>query len=155
MNGRRGDNQVWLGESVALLAAFLDQKPPLEHDVFGDLENPMVEHRAHLVGEPIIQFGAAVGFVYKLDAEADLGKSYRADVKLVKRAPVDKIYDSRFRLWAGAVLTRYWYREAMPSERNTSNRKADAGWFKIDFSIRRGLHGGYQVSTGARGGFAG
>ena len=72
----------------------------LEHDVFGDLENAVVEHRAHLVCEPVIQLGAAVWFVNKLDAEADLGESYRADVKLIKRAPGDKIYDSRFRLWA-------------------------------------------------------
>jgi hypothetical protein len=100
MNGSRGDNQVWLGESMASLSAFLDQKSPLEHDVFGDLENPMVEHRAHLVREPVIQLGAAVGFVNKLDAEADLSKSYSADVKLIKRAPDDKVYDSRFRLWA-------------------------------------------------------
>ena len=42
MNGSRGDNQVWLGESMARLPPFLDQKAPLEHDVFGDLENPMV-----------------------------------------------------------------------------------------------------------------
>jgi len=85
---------------MARLSAFLDQKSPLEHDVFGDLENPMVEHRSYLVREPVIQLGAAVWFVNKLDAEADLGESYRADVKLIKRAPGDKIYDSRFRLWA-------------------------------------------------------
>ena len=82
---------------MARLSAFLDQKPPLEHDVFGDLENPMVEHRAHLVREPIIQFCAAVGFVNKLNAEANLGKSYSADVKLIQRATGYKIYDSRFR----------------------------------------------------------
>jgi len=40
----------------------------------------------------------------------------------------------------------------MPLERNTSNREAGAGWFKIDFSIGRGLHGGYQVGAGVHGG---
>ena len=82
MNGSGGDNQVLLGESMASLSAFLDQKPPHEHDVFGNLENPI-------------------------------------------------------------------------SERNTSNRGAVAGWFKINFPIRRGLHGRYQVGAGVRGGFAG
>ncbi len=43
MNGSRGDNQVWLGESMASFSAFLDQQPPFEHDVFGDLENPISE----------------------------------------------------------------------------------------------------------------
>jgi len=68
---------------MAALPAFLDQESPLEHDVFGYLENPMVEHRAHLVREPVIQLGAAIGFVNKLNAEANLGKCYRADVKLI------------------------------------------------------------------------
>ena len=78
---------------MASLSAFLDQKPPLNHDVFGDLKNPMVEHRAHLVCEPVIQLGATVWFVNKLDAKTDLSKGYRADVKLIKRAPGDKIDD--------------------------------------------------------------
>jgi hypothetical protein len=155
MNGSRGDNQVWLGESMARLPPFLDQKAPLEHDVFGDLENPMVEHRSHLVREPVIQLGAAVWFVNKLDAKADLGESYRADVKLIKRAPSRQNLRLSVPALGGAVLTRHWYREATPSECNTSNREAGAGWFKIDFSIWRGLHGSYQVGTGVRGGVAG
>jgi len=85
---------------MASLSAFLNQKPPLEHDVFGHLENPMGEHRAHLVSEPVVQLGAAVGFIDKLDAEPDLGKSYRANVKLIKRATGDKAYDLGFRFWA-------------------------------------------------------
>ena len=100
MNGSCGDNQIWLRESMAALPAFLDQESPLEHDVFGDLENPMVEHRADFVCEPVIQLGAAIGFVNKLNAEANLCKSYRADVKLIQRATGHKIYDSRLWLWA-------------------------------------------------------
>jgi hypothetical protein len=46
---------------MAGLSAFLDQKPPLEHDVFGDLENPTIEHRPHFVREPIIQSARRLG----------------------------------------------------------------------------------------------
>ncbi len=100
VNSSGGDNQVWLGERMASLSAFLDQQSPLEHDVFGNLENPMVEHRAHLVCEPVIQLGAAVWIVNKLDAKTYFSKGYGADVKLIKRASGDKIDDPRFRLRA-------------------------------------------------------
>ena len=85
---------------MARLPPFLDQKEPLEQDVFGDLENPMVEHRAHLVREPVIQLGAAVWFANKLDAKTDLGKCYGTDVKLIKWAPGNKIDDFGFRFRA-------------------------------------------------------
>jgi hypothetical protein len=38
VNGRRGYEKVRLGERVARFSAFLDQKSPLQDDVFGDLE---------------------------------------------------------------------------------------------------------------------
>src|SRR5580704_7569593 len=82
VNGRRGNDEVRLRESVSCSPAFLNQNAPFQHDVFGDWENPLVKHRTHLVCEPVIQLGAARGFDDKLDAESNLGKGYHADVKL-------------------------------------------------------------------------
>jgi len=46
---------------MAGLGGHLRQEPPLEHDVFGDREDTLLEHRPHLVREPVIEFGAAAG----------------------------------------------------------------------------------------------
>jgi hypothetical protein len=74
VNGRRGYEEVRLRECVSRFPAFLNQKAPLQDNVFGDLKNPPVKHGAHLLREPVIQFGPSIGFRDKLDAEAKLGK---------------------------------------------------------------------------------
>jgi len=48
-------------EKYARLAAFLDQQPPFEHDVFGDGQDALLEHRPHLIHEPIVERGALAG----------------------------------------------------------------------------------------------
>jgi hypothetical protein len=85
MQRGRGDDEIGLREGVAGLAAVLDQQPPLEHDVFGDGEHALVEHRAHFVREPVIELGAAAGVGDQLDAEADFGESHGADEEPIKR----------------------------------------------------------------------
>src|ERR1035438_9317590 len=69
VNSCRRNDQVWLRESVSRFPAILNQKPPLEHNVFGDLKNTPVKHGTNLVREPIVQLGPVIGFVNKLDAE--------------------------------------------------------------------------------------
>jgi hypothetical protein len=39
------------------LPAFLDEKPPLEHDVFGNLENPFTRHGPDVIRQPAIEIG--------------------------------------------------------------------------------------------------
>jgi hypothetical protein len=55
---RRCDDQIGLREGMPRLAAFLDQQPPFEYDVFGDGQDALLEHRSHFVREPIVEFGA-------------------------------------------------------------------------------------------------
>ena len=99
VNRCRRNDQVWLRESVSRFSAILNQKPPLEHNVFGDLKNTPVKHGTNLVGEPIVQLGAVIGFVNKLDAESNFGKSYRADMKVLKGTIGDEGHNSLVRLW--------------------------------------------------------
>jgi hypothetical protein len=56
--GRR-DDQIGLRKCVTRLAALFHQQPPLDHDVFGDRQYSLIEHRPYLVGQPGDQFGAA------------------------------------------------------------------------------------------------
>ena len=47
---------------MSRLPAFLNQKPPLEHNVFGNLENPLAKHGPDFIREPVIELRAAIGF---------------------------------------------------------------------------------------------
>ena len=85
VHGCRSDDEVRLRERVPRLSAFLNQKPPLENNVFGNLENPFAKHGPNLTREPVIEVGAAGGLTDQLYAETNLGQGYRADVKLIER----------------------------------------------------------------------
>ena len=97
LNGCRGDDEVRLRESVSRFPAFLNQQPSLQHNVFGDLQNPPVKHRPHLVRKPVVQLGAAVGFADKLNTKANFGKGYGADIELPKRTGGNEGHNARFR----------------------------------------------------------
>ena len=84
VQGGCGDNEVGLGEGVASLAAFLDQETPFKHDILGDRQDALLEHRPHLVREPTVQLGAAVGVGNELDAEPEFGEGHRADKKAIE-----------------------------------------------------------------------
>jgi hypothetical protein len=90
MARRRGNDEIGLREGVAGLAAVFDQEPPFEHDVFADREHALLEHRPHLLREPVIEFGAAAGIGDALDAEADFGKAHRADIEKAGRNYTDE-----------------------------------------------------------------
>ena len=83
---------------MARFSTFFHHNPPLEHDVFGNLQNPLFKYGAYNVSYSVIQFvAAAAPFTQKLDAEAKLGERYRADVKLVKRMAGDERQHFRLR----------------------------------------------------------
>ena len=50
-----------LRKRMPRLAAFLNQKTPFEHDVFADWQDALLEHRPHLMREPVVEIGAAAG----------------------------------------------------------------------------------------------
>jgi hypothetical protein len=54
LQSRRGYDQIGLRKGMARLATILHQEPPLEHDVFGDRQDTLLEHRPYLVREPIV-----------------------------------------------------------------------------------------------------
>ena len=56
------------------LSAFFRQQPPLEHDLLGDGKNSLLEHRTDVVRQPVVQRGAAIRFLDKLDAKPKLGQ---------------------------------------------------------------------------------
>ena len=80
---RRRDDQIGLREGVPRLAAFFDQQPPFEHDVFCDGQDALLEHRPHLVREPVVEFGALAGVGDKFNAEADFGEGHGADIEFL------------------------------------------------------------------------
>ena len=75
VNGSRGDDEVRLGKRVSRFPALFHQKPPLEHNVFSDRKNPLVEHRSHDVREPIIQSDAPAGFGDKPNAQIEFQRT--------------------------------------------------------------------------------
>ena len=95
VNGSRRYDEIRL----TALPALFDQKPPSEHDVFCDRENPLIKHGPHFVREPVVQLSTAIRFAYQLDSKSDLGKSHYADIKLLQRASGNKVHDPRFRPW--------------------------------------------------------
>ena len=74
MNGCRSNDQIRLRERMPRLPAFLNQKPPLEHNVFGNLENPSAKHGPDLIRQPVIEVRAATRFTDHLNAETKLGE---------------------------------------------------------------------------------
>ena len=77
---------------MAGLAAVFDQEAPLEHDILGDREHALIEHRPHLMREPVIELGAADGVGDKFSAEPDFGEARRADVERIERLRGDKAW---------------------------------------------------------------
>lgn len=85
MLGRRGDDQIGLREGMADLAPFLDHKPPFEHDIFRDRHYPLLEHRAHSMSKPVVEFGTPSYIWQYLDTKADFRERDDADMKGFKR----------------------------------------------------------------------
>src|ERR1700722_5063749 len=82
---RRSDDQVRLRECMTDLAPLLDQEPPFQHDILCNRQHPLLEHWAHLVGEPIVEFGAARYVRQNLNAEPNLRQRNDADMERFKR----------------------------------------------------------------------
>lgn len=81
MSGGRRDHEVGLRERVAGLPPFLNEKPPSQHDVFSDIENAILEHRAYLLREPFRHLHSPCYVRRGLDANPNLGESDNADIK--------------------------------------------------------------------------
>jgi len=78
VNRSGSDNQVRLGVRVSRFAAFGDQNPPPEHDIFCDWQNALIEHGPHRMRKPGVQLVAPAALLaQEFDAEAELGQSYR------------------------------------------------------------------------------
>jgi hypothetical protein len=84
---------------MSRLPAFLNQQPPLKHDVFRNLEHTTVEHRTHPLRQPIVQFGPAISVNNNFNAKPNFGKCDHADVKLVECAAGNERNDFLIRPW--------------------------------------------------------
>ena len=93
----RSDDQIRLRESMSALPAFLDEKAPFEHNVFGDREHSIFEHRPHFVRQPIVELGPLGGIGREFNAEANFGQCDGADVKLLERLAPHESKDSLLR----------------------------------------------------------
>lgn len=67
------------------LAAFLGQEAPFEHNVFADGQDTLLEHGAHLVRKPIIEFSAFACVEHEFNAKADFGECDNTHIKIVER----------------------------------------------------------------------
>jgi hypothetical protein len=120
VNGCRRDYQVRLRKRMPHLPAFLNQKPPPEHNVFGNLENPFAKHGPNLICEPLIEIGAPIGLTDQLNAETNFGEGYSADVKLIERTTGNESHNPLFRL--GPPQLREDIRIEQPRNQNPASR---------------------------------
>jgi hypothetical protein len=81
--GCRND-EIGLREGVSGFAAFFQQNPPPEHDVFGNRQNSLLEHGAYRKRQPVFQFVPAGSFAQQFDAESELSERYSTDIKLME-----------------------------------------------------------------------
>lgn len=73
------DDQIGLRVGMPGLAPVLDQEPPLEHDILADRQGAFLEHRPHLVRQPLVKLGTVRGVGDQFNAEADFGEGDDAD----------------------------------------------------------------------------
>src|SRR5665811_1885171 len=89
---------------MARFAALFDQETPLEHNVFGDRENTLLEYRPHLVRKPIIPLSAMVGVANEFDTESDFGEDHRAHIERFERLGGDE--GEHFLFWPRSAQFR-------------------------------------------------
>ena len=111
-------------------------------------EDPLLEHRPHLVREPVIQFGATAGVGDKLDAEADFRERHRADIEQIERLRGDE--GDHFGLGFRTAQLGQDIGVEQPARHrvDVAHRHARAPRLDVDVAIRRGLHGGDERLTG-------
>ena len=86
---RRGrDDQVRLRKGMTSLAALLEEKPPLEHDVLGNWQDPLLKHWPDFKRQPIVEIEAARSVWEQFDAEPKLSKRYDTDKQKIERLPL-------------------------------------------------------------------
>lgn len=91
---RSGCTKVWPDFS-----SVFDQKAPLQHDVFIDRKDSILEHRSQLVREPIVELHPSAGVIEELDPEPNLGEGHDADIQKVQCLAGDKVQDVAVRTW--------------------------------------------------------
>jgi hypothetical protein len=99
----RSPREIGLRKGMARLATVLHQEPPLEHDVFRDRQNTLLEHRPDLVREPVIEFGSLGRIGQDLDPEPYFGERYRTDVKQFERLGGNECDHLAIGLWAAEL----------------------------------------------------
>jgi hypothetical protein len=72
-------------ENVADPAAFGNEEAPFEHDVLGNRQDALLEHRPYLVRQPIVEFRSLVDVGNAFDAVTNLGEVHYTDVELFER----------------------------------------------------------------------
>ena len=90
-------DEVGLRKDMADFAAFFDQQAPPEHDVFGNRKNAALEHGPYLVDQPVIEFGAAIGFGYEFNPKPNFRGDDDADIQALQRAIIDEGDNLRLR----------------------------------------------------------
>jgi len=65
---------------VARFPSGFHEQPPLEHDILRNGKHSSVEHGAHPVREPALQFRPANRIGNEFNAKANFGQRYHADV---------------------------------------------------------------------------
>src|SRR5579883_453886 len=75
------------------LAPLFDQKPPLEHHVFRDLQDALLERRPNFMRQPVVQLRALSRVGDELNAEPDFGKGDRADKEVIEWLSRDERHD--------------------------------------------------------------
>jgi hypothetical protein len=67
----------WQSAVAAMIRSGCEKVCPFEHDIFADGQDALLEHRPHLMREPVVEFGAPARVGNEFDAEADFGEGTR------------------------------------------------------------------------------
>src|ERR1700720_3107421 len=81
------------------LATLLDHQSPFEHNVPGYRQNPLFEHRPHLMQQPVIQRSSPADIGDQLNPESNLGQGDGADAQALQWSSRDEGNDLGLGPW--------------------------------------------------------
>ena len=101
--GCRND-QIGLKKSVTNLAASFNKKSPLEHDILGNVEHPLIEHGSNPITKPRIELRATYRIGRSFNTVTNFSERHGTDEQILKPLPLDEVLHAR--IWTRSTQLR-------------------------------------------------